>query len=105
MVEWPQGDVLYLVLAVDLVYHQFGIGIQRNLPGAQAYRFLQSGDDGAVFRLVIGGDTETAGDAGDIVAFFIVDDGADGRRSRIAAGRAVCVYRKFGCVQINFQEI
>jgi len=72
-----------------LLYDEFGIGLQKHLPRAEADGFFQPRDDGAVFRLVIGGGRKTPAYRGDGAAGLVFQNDPYRRGAGVPPGGAV----------------
>ena len=63
--------------------------LEVNLFGAQPDGFFQGGDDSRIFRLVIGGLPDAAGNAGNQPSLLVLDDSPYRRQARVAQRGAI----------------
>jgi hypothetical protein len=89
--EGPQAWALDLVLALDLLDHQLGVGDDAQAPVSVAEGKVERGEQAGVLGEVVGLDAEELGKFGEDVAVGVLDEGAEAGGAGIAAGAAVAV--------------
>ena len=78
-----------LVLALDLLDHQLGVGDDTEAGVAVVERPLEAAEEAGVLGVVVGAVAEELGELGEDVAGFVLQDGAVAGRARVAACAAV----------------
>ena len=80
-----------LVLALDLLDHQLGVGDDAEAGVAVVEGVLEAGEQAGVLGEVVGADAEELGELGEDVAVGVGDLGAVAGGAGVAAGAAVAV--------------
>ena len=91
---FPQGTEVGgvdLVLALDLVHHQLGVGDDAEVLVAVGQGPGEAAEETGVLGEVVGAMAEKLGEFGELVACGVGEDGSEAGRARVAASSAVAV--------------
>ncbi len=87
--EGAQVGGVDLVLALDLLDHELGVGDDAEVGVVVVERPLEAAEEAGVLGVVVGAVAEELGELGEDVAGFVLQDGPVAGRAGVAAGAAV----------------
>ena len=91
---FPEGTEVRgvdLVLALDLLDHELGVGDDAEVGVVVVERPLEAAEEAGVLGVVVGAVAEELGELGEDVARLVLQDGPVAGRAGVAAGAAVTV--------------
>ena len=89
--EGSQVGGVDLVLALDLLDHQLGVGDDAEAGVVVVEGVLEAGEEAGVFGVVVGAHAEEFAEFGEDDALVVLDDGSVAGGTGVAAGSAVAV--------------